>query len=197
MFLNPSTHLEIFRQRQEELLAALECRRMARSGFRSGDANGRRARRGLSPRGVWSSTKGEAMTRHTRRRFGTVVLSPVAALAAWALMRLMGIDLVVSVGDGTVGPTDVFAAALLGALGGWAVVRLLERTSRYPRRLWSFLGSTALAVSVIGPMWFSDGTSSIALIALHFVVAIIVIGGFGRTLAVRARTTQPATGWEA
>jgi Family of unknown function (DUF6069) len=194
MFLNPSTHLEIFRQRQEELLAALECRRMAQSGFRSDEANGRRARRGLSPRGVWSSTKGEAMTRHTRRRIGTVVLSPVAALAAWALMRLMEIDLVVSVGDGTVGPTDVFAAALLGALGGWAVVRPLERTSRYPRRLWSFLGSTALAVSVIGPMWFSDGASSVALIALHFVVAIIVIGGFGGTLAVRARATQPAPG---
>jgi uncharacterized membrane protein len=134
------------------------------------------------------------MTHNTRRRIGTVVLSPVAALAAWALMRLMGIDLVVSVGDGTVGPTDVFAAALLGALGGYAVVRLLERTSRYPRRLWSFLGPTALAVSVIGPMWFSDGTSSVALIALHFVVAVIVIGGFGGTLAERAGTTQPATG---
>jgi Family of unknown function (DUF6069) len=136
------------------------------------------------------------MTHHTRRRIGTVVLSPAAALAAWALIRLMGIDLVVSVGDGTVGPTDVFAAALLGALAGWGVVRLLERNSRYPRRLWLFLGSTALAVSVIGPTWFADGTSSVALIALHVVVAVIVIGGFGGTLAVRAGTSEPATGWE-
>jgi hypothetical protein len=34
----------------------------------------------------------------------------------------------------------------------------------------------------------------VALIALHFVVAVIVIGGFGGTLAERAGTTQPATG---
>jgi Family of unknown function (DUF6069) len=175
MFLHPSTHLEIDRQRREGLRAAAERRRLA-------------------PRGDRSSTKGEAMTDNTRRRIGTVVLAPAAALAAWAVIRLTGIDLVVSVGDGTVGPTDVFGAALLGALAGWAVVRLLERTIRYPRRLWSFLGSTALAVSVIGPTSFADGTSSVALIALHFVVAVIVIGGFGRTLAVRARTTQPATG---
>jgi Family of unknown function (DUF6069) len=65
------------------------------------------------------------------------------------------------------------------------VVRLLERLSRRPRRLWSFVGSTALAVSIIGPAWLADGASSVALIALHFVVAIVVISGFAGTLPAR------------
>jgi hypothetical protein len=50
------------------------------------------------------------MTHHTRRRIVTVALAPAAALAAWALVTLLGIDLVVSTGDGTVGPADVLTA---------------------------------------------------------------------------------------
>jgi hypothetical protein len=125
------------------------------------------------------------MTHRTRRRIFTVALAPAAALAAWGLVKLLGIELVVSTGDGTVGPADVLAAALTGAVGAWLVVRLLERHSRRPRRLWSFVGSTALAVSIIGPAWLADGASSVALIALHFVVAIVVISGFAGTLPTR------------
>ncbi len=122
------------------------------------------------------------MTDRTRRRIGAVVLAPTAALIAWACMRLAGIDLVVSEGDGTVGAADVVVAALLGALAGWFVVRLLERHSRRPWFWWPALGSTALAVSTIGPAYLADSTTAIALTALHFVTAIIVIGGFARTL---------------
>ena len=134
------------------------------------------------------------MTHRTRRRIGTVVLAPAAALTAWALIRLIGIDLVVSTGDRTVGPVDVAAAALVGALAGWLVVRLLERHSRRPRLWWSFVGSTALAVSVVGPAWLADGASSVALIALHVVTAVVLISGFAVTLPVyhRAGETRPA-----
>ncbi len=125
------------------------------------------------------------MTHRTRRRIGTVVLAPVAALTAWAFIRLLGIDLVVSAGDGTVGAADVFVAALVGALAGWLVVRLLERHSRRPRPWWSFVGSTALALSIIGPAWLADGASAVALIALHIVTAVVVISGFAGTLPVR------------
>jgi ABC-type Co2+ transport system permease subunit len=128
--------------------------------------------------------KGEEMTHRTRRRVGTVVLAPAAALITWALIRLSGIDLVVSSGDGTVSAADVLSAALVGALGGWVVVRLLERYSGRPRASWSFVGSTALAVSVIGPAWLADGASSVALIALHVVTAVVVISGFVSTLPV-------------
>ena len=48
------------------------------------------------------------MTHRTRRRLATVIIAPAAALATWALIRLIGIDLVLSHGhDGsTVGPVD-------------------------------------------------------------------------------------------
>jgi hypothetical protein len=121
---------------------------------------------------------------HRTRRIGTVLLAPVAAITAWASIRLIGIDLVVSTGNGSVGPVDVFVAALVGALAGWFVVRLLERRSRHPRPWWSFVGSTALAVSIIGPAWLADGASSVALITLHIVTAAVVISGFAGTLPV-------------
>lgn len=122
------------------------------------------------------------MTKFTQRRIATVVLTPVAALLGWAAIRLLGIDLLVSTGDGTVGPGDVVAATLAAALGGWFVVRLLERRTAHPRGWWAFVGSTALSVSIIGPSHFADGASAVALIALHFVVAIVVITGFASTL---------------
>ena len=124
------------------------------------------------------------MTHHTRRRIVTVILAPVAALAAWGLTQLLGIGLDVTVGDGTVGPGDVFVYALVGALGGWAVVRLVEGHSRYPRSRWALIGSTTLAVSIIGPSWFADGAGAVALISLHVVTAVVVIIGFAATLPV-------------
>jgi Family of unknown function (DUF6069) len=126
--------------------------------------------------------KGENMTDRTRRRIATVVLAPAAALSAWACIRLAGIDLVVSAGDVTVGAGDVMVAALMGALGGWFVVHLLERHSRRPWFWWPALGSTALAVSTVGPAYLADSTTAIALTALHFVTAIVVITGFATTL---------------
>ena len=100
------------------------------------------------------------MTQRHRRRIATLGLATVVALGAWVLIRLAGIDLVVSAGTDTVGPVDVGAAALAGAIAGWIVVGLLERYSRRPRARWPFVGSTALAVSIIGPtgrvLWLSS-----------------------------------------
>ena len=124
------------------------------------------------------------MSHPTRRRIATVLLAPTAALVTWGLIRLSGIDLVVTAGDGTVGPADVFAAALVGAAAGWLVVLLLERHSRHPRPWWAFVGSTALAVSMIGPSYLADGASAVALITLHIVTAVVVIVGFAATLPV-------------
>jgi hypothetical protein len=119
------------------------------------------------------------------RRLATVVAAPVAALIAWACIRLGGIDLVVTTGDGSVGPADVVVAALAAALAGWFVVRLLERYTDRPGFWWPPLGSTALAVSTIGPAYLFDGVSAVALTGLHFVTAIVVISGFAATLPAR------------
>ena len=125
------------------------------------------------------------MTSNTRRRIATVILAPGAALAAWALTKAIGVDLVVSTGSGKVGPGDVFVAGLVAAVAAWGAVRLIERRSRRPRAVWSFTASTALAVSTIGPSWLADGSSAASLIALHFVTAAVVIGGFLPTIPVR------------
>jgi hypothetical protein len=126
--------------------------------------------------------KGVTMNNRTRRRIATVLLAPAAALVAWGCMRAAGVDLAVTTGDGTVGPVDVVAAALIGALGGWVLVGLLERHTHRPGLWWPALGSSALAVSTIGPAHLADGTSGLALTALHFVTAIVVIWGFATTL---------------
>jgi hypothetical protein len=125
----------------------------------------------------------------TRRRIATVILTPAAALTAWAIVRLIGVDLVVSSGDGSVGAGDVLVAALFGALAGWLVVGLLERQSSRPRLWWARIGSTALAVSIVGPAWLADGASGVSLVGLHFVTAIVVITGFFGTLPIRRSDT--------
>jgi Family of unknown function (DUF6069) len=135
----------------------------------------------------------------TRSRIATVVLAPVVALGGWALIRLAGIDLTVSAGPGTVRAGDVFAAALVVALGAWGVVLLLERYTRSPGRWWPFIGSTALALSIIGPSYLADGASAAALIGLHAITAVVVITGFAATLSVACdpcadATSLPASG---
>jgi hypothetical protein len=126
------------------------------------------------------------MTHRNFRRLATVVLAPVAALAAWAIVRLLGIDLDVSGATGTVGAGDVVAAALAGAVAAWLVVALVERRSRHPRAAWGLIASTGLSLSVIGPSWLAAGAAgAVALIALHFVVAVVVIVGFAGTLPGR------------
>lgn len=80
------------------------------------------------------------------------------------------------------GPSDVAIAALAGALGGWFVIRQLESHTDKPLAWWGFIGSTALSVSTIGPGYFADGASLVALLGLHFLVAITVITGFATTL---------------
>ena len=125
------------------------------------------------------------MNDRNRRRLATVIAAPAAALIAWACLRLAGVQLVVTVGNGKVGPAEVVSAALVGALGAWVVVSFLERRASRPGLWWPMIGSTALAVSTIGPSYLSDGTSAVALIGLHFVTGIVVIYGLSATLAGR------------
>ena len=123
------------------------------------------------------------MTKHTSHRIATVVIAPLAALVGWGVIRVIGIDLDVSTGDGNVGPGDVVVAALVGALAGWLVVRWLERHTENPVAWWGFIGSAALSVSTIGPSYFAQGWSLVALVGLHFLVAIVVITGLATTLS--------------
>jgi Family of unknown function (DUF6069) len=120
------------------------------------------------------------MTDRTRRRIVTVTLAPVAAITAWAGVRLAGVDMAAR--GGTVGPADVVAAALAGGLGAWYVVRVLERRTRRPGFWWPLAGSAVLGASLIGPSYLADGVDALALGGLHIVTAMVLIWGLETTL---------------
>src|SRR5262249_31083718 len=127
------------------------------------------------------------------RRIWTVVAAPLAALAAWALLRAGGVSFHVSTGDGTVDAGDVFVAATLAALAGWVVGRALEHRVQRPRLWWARIGSTCVAASIAGPSWTADGVDSVALMALHIVTAVVIVVGFAATVPVRRRPARYAT----
>jgi hypothetical protein len=104
---------------------------------------------------------------------------------AWTAITQAGVTLAVSTG-GTVGAGNVAVVALLAALGGWVVVRAIERRAANPRFTWGLVASALLGVSMAGPSWTADGTAAVALMSLHFVVAAVVIPGFMGTLPFRA-----------
>jgi hypothetical protein len=125
------------------------------------------------------------MSKIRSRRVTTVVLAPAAALATWALFRAAGVTFHVSTGSGRVGAGDVVVGATVAALLGWLVVRWLEGHVQRPRLWWARTGSTAFAISVIGPSWLADGVSSVALIVLHLVTAVVIVIGFAATVPYR------------
>ncbi len=113
------------------------------------------------------------------RGAGVVALAAIAALVIWAVVQLLGIDLTVRVGQGTsqVGAVDVLLATLFAGVAAWGVHWLLARRAR-TARWWPFIGSTAIAVSIIGPSYLADGAAAVALISMHLVVGAILIKGF-------------------
>jgi hypothetical protein len=112
---------------------------------------------------------------------GVVAAAAVVALAIWTLARLLDVELIVGKGADArpVGVASVLATALLAGLAAWGVHALLAR--RGAARRWPLVGSTALAVSVIGPTWLADGLAAVVLIGMHVAVGAVLIAGFGRS----------------
>jgi Family of unknown function (DUF6069) len=117
----------------------------------------------------------------------------VVALIVWALMRLLGVAPVVGRG-GDVAPVttaDVVVATVIAGVAAWVTDMLLRRAGR--ETWWPFIGSTALAVSMNGPSWLSDGASVIVLTCLHVVVGVVLIAGFARTGGGPPHTANPTS----
>jgi hypothetical protein len=115
-----------------------------------------------------------------------VVAATVVALAIWAPARLLGVELTAGKGQDAspVGAADVLVTVVLAGLAAWGVQTLLARHGA--AGWWPFVGSTALAVSIIGPAWLADGVASVVLIGMHLAVGVVLIAGFN--LAVTAQT---------
>ena len=110
-----------------------------------------------------------------------MVVATVVALGTWAVVRLLGVELTVGKGPdpSQVGAVEVVAATVLAGLAAWAVHRVLARSAR-TARWWPFVGSTAIAVSIIGPSYLADGAAAVALISMHLIVGAILIAGLAR-----------------
>ena len=67
-------------------------------------------------------------------------------------------------------------ASIISGFGTWAGHAFLVRQGK--ARYWPFVATAVLAVSMNGPGYFADGGSAMALMALHFAVAIPLIIGF-------------------
>lgn len=121
------------------------------------------------------------MAPRTLRAIGVIAAGSAVATATWIVARAAGVEPTVGRGDDVSPVTvpDVVLASVIAGFVAWAVRALLERR-RGGWRWWPFIGSTALATSMIGPSWFADGASAMALMMMHFATGIVLIFGFAR-----------------
>jgi Family of unknown function (DUF6069) len=133
-------------------------------------------------------TTNQATVQGSRGRSAAIVATAgLVALVIWGLARVLGVELTVGKGDqaSLVGAADVLVTVLLAGLAAWLVQRLLAR--RGAAGWWPFIGSTALAISIIGPTWLADGDASVVLIGMHLAVGLVLIAGFSQ----HVKTPEP------
>jgi hypothetical protein len=130
-----------------------------------------------------------------KRTTDVIAVAAAAALVIWGIARLFGVDVEVELGGEIrqVGPVDILVAAIVAGLAAWVVYSLLARTPR-TARWWPFVGSTAIAVSMLGPSYLSDGAAAVALIAMHFAVGAVLIKGLLEARALGLTGPGPGRG---
>ncbi|MEO3872191.1 DUF6069 family protein [Nonomuraea sp. B12E4] len=124
------------------------------------------------------------MNTSIRRLLLTVIGSPAAALAVWALaVPMAGTTLTVRMGGGTqaVGPVLVVVTSLLAGLAGWGLLAVLERLAARPGRIWRIVALVVLVLSLLGPVGSAAGpAATLVLVLLHLVVGAVLIPGLAR-----------------
>lgn len=120
------------------------------------------------------------MSDRTGIALSIIGLTTVVTLVAYGLIRWLWVLPIADTGNGdeAIGWAAVAIVTLLAGFGAWGVSTLLRRAGR--ARWWPIVGSTVLAISIIGPSYQADGSSAVALIVLHFVAGIPLILGFTR-----------------
>jgi hypothetical protein len=136
-----------------------------------------------------------------RGRFGSRALAVAATVAAAAVVwvigePMLGNDLVVE--QPGQAPLDLglpaFVIITLGAsLAGWAVLAVLERVTRYGRRIWTGLAIAMVAVSYL-PFVSAEMSagSAVVLAFVHLVVGAVLVTLLLRTPRVAARSETMA-----
>ena len=127
-----------------------------------------------------------------KRATGVIAVAAAAALVISAVARLLGVDVEVGFGGEIrqVGPADILVTTVVVGLAAWVVHSLLARTPR-TARWWPLVGSTAIAISMLGPSYLSDGAPAVALIAMHLAVGAILIRGLFEVRALALTGRRP------
>jgi hypothetical protein len=131
-----------------------------------------------------------------RKLNGPVVIAAAVAVALvlYGLIRWLWVTPIAEMNgeDEVVGWANVLIVTIVAGFVAWGVAILLKRAGK--ARWFPSVGSIALALSIIGPSYLADGSSAVALILLHFAVAIVLIVGFTRIILPVGwweRTNQP------
>jgi hypothetical protein len=119
-----------------------------------------------------------------------LVAAAICATLTWAAVHVLG-GVGLTVGSGQpINAVTVALTAAVAAGAGWLVLALVERRSAHPRRTWTIVAIAAFVVSLLGPLGGTTAAAKGGLLALHCVVAAVVIVGLGRT----ARTDRRRDG---
>ncbi|SDD70692.1 DUF6069 family protein [Glycomyces harbinensis] len=131
------------------------------------------------------STEITAEPRTAGRRMLALAAVAVASLAVWVLTGLVGgiLPTVLLNGDEqVVGPVAIVVSSLIAGSAAWALLAILERKAKRPRRTWLIISAATLAVSLAGPLTSSvDTESRVVLCAMHLVVGAVLILGLDRS----------------
>lgn len=114
------------------------------------------------------------------RRAAAVVAAVMAAALVWAVsVSLLGVNLAVRFGSGSVQTVSVgyvIGASLIASLLSWLLLSVLERRTSHARAIWTALAFLVLIASLGLPLSAAVTTSSrVTLIAMHLLVAGVLI----------------------
>ena len=112
------------------------------------------------------------------------VVAAALAAACWVVAtQLVGVDLEVRSGGGTqqVNVVSVVVTALVVAVAGAGLLRVLERRAPRALRRWTVVACVVWVVSLAGPASAATVGAGVVLALLHLVVAGVVVLGLRRT----------------
>lgn len=116
------------------------------------------------------------------------VVAAGAAAVVWVGATVAGVDVAVRSGSSTgdVELVSVVVTAVVVAVVGAGLMRVLERRTPGARRVWTAVALAVWVVSLTGPAGARTLSAGLTLAALHLVVGAVVIVGLRRRHADRA-----------
>jgi hypothetical protein len=124
------------------------------------------------------------------RRTVSVAGAVIAALGVWVIaVPILGAHLTIRFGSGapqTIGIALVAGASLLGSLGGWGLLALLERRTPRARTIWTAVAVVVVVASLSLPLIAATTMSAkVALSLTHLAVAAVLIPTLSRSSRAR------------